>query len=435
MKSHELKQEYENLKNRLDEIEDLYSINIGKYQDICEAGSLIATRSYEEILVLLMEYGLKIVDAEVGSIMLLENEVLTNKITWGLEEEIIFKIINPETNQNLAQDVLFHGAEIIDDFSQSKYQLKDVEQNQIESILSVPIHWHDETVGVITIINKTFDTFTQIDCEMLQTLATFAAVAIINQKLHLQDLERQKIEHELETANSIQSRLLPIKKPEISGLEIYGKSESARHIGGDYFDWIQVDDSKVFVALGDVSGKGVPAALIMTMVKTTLYSQIANTHNIVEIVERMNQYLCHELTQMDMGIFVTFFLALIDVDKKSVQYCNAGHFYPYLIKKEKVLRLHTDNYFLGFDENCSYNSNEESFEKDDLLFIFSDGVTEAMNVKNEIFSENRLEQFLIEYKQNAPEEIIENIFFRIQNFSMGLEQSDDTTAVAIKIAS
>jgi phosphoserine phosphatase RsbU/P len=252
--------------------------------------------------------------------------------------------------------------------------------------------------------------------------------------LQEQTAAREKIESELKIAHDIQQGIIPKTFPPFpnrSDIDIHAALIPAREVGGDLYDYFLVDDDVLAFAVGDVSGKGVPASLLMAITRTLFRSRTQKGMKVNEIIEAINSDLCVENENV---MFVTFFLGLIDLKNGELHYCNAGHNYPYILYKNGEIKWleQTHGTPLGLFDDKEYGSDTVRMGHDDLLLLYTDGVTEAMDKDGQLFGDERLQQLL---EKPDHEWIVSNvtrlILEEISNFAAGAEQTDDITILAL----
>ncbi|MFT5171476.1 MAG: sigma-B regulation protein RsbU (phosphoserine phosphatase), partial [Candidatus Marinamargulisbacteria bacterium] len=242
----------------------------------------------------------------------------------------------------------------------------------------------------------------------------------------LEMVEKKKIETELSIAKKIQMNILPDRNSykDIKDIQLSTHLESAKDVGGDFYDVFSVGELLYFV-LGDVSGKGVPAALLMAVTKTIVKAIASRQLSPSEILTQSNIELSMNNDEM---MFVTIFIAVYDKSKQRLTFCSAGHPPPYLISGDQVTELETTPCAaLGVVPDQAYASKEISFEQGQSLFIFSDGVTEAMNVEDELFSEARVIAALEKTSHQSAATITANMVAEVAKFTTGAPPSDDIT--------
>jgi len=256
------------------------------------------------------------------------------------------------------------------------------------------------------------------------------------QEKELAELNRQlgsKVEEQmaqLELASRIQKDLLPKDMPEIEGYEIVGRNLPAKTVGGDYFDFISLDESRIAICLGDVCGKGLPASLLMANLQATVRGQACFSADARQCLERSNKLL---YDSTDMKTFVSLFYGILDIAKHSLRYANAGQNWPLIFSPGKPsVALQTSGLVLGAMEKVSYEEEEVIINPGDLLVIYSDGICEAMDEKYEEFGDQRLQEIVTLYKDASAREVVERILSAVELFTRGAEQSDDMTLVVVK---
>jgi sigma-B regulation protein RsbU (phosphoserine phosphatase) len=246
--------------------------------------------------------------------------------------------------------------------------------------------------------------------------------------------ERQKIESALRIANAIQQSMLPKTFPpfpERNDIDIHAALIPALQVGGDLYDYFFVDDDLLAICVGDVSGKGIPASLMMAITRTLFRSRTHKKMNAREIVQDINSDLCMENKK---AMFVTFFMGLLDLRTGELEYCNAGHNYPYILRENgKLICMdETHGVPLGIALNRPYGHSKVTFNSNDRLVLFTDGVTEAMNRENELYGEENLENLLTgPCKGLAVKETTSCILDDVAKFTEGAEQSDDITLLVL----
>jgi sigma-B regulation protein RsbU (phosphoserine phosphatase) len=242
------------------------------------------------------------------------------------------------------------------------------------------------------------------------------------------------IQSDLDTARNIQSAILPKKFPpfpEIKEFEIYAAMEPAKEVGGDLYDFFLLDNNRVGFVIGDVSGKGVPAAIFMAVSRTLIRATALKGIPPEECLTYVNHLLCNESVA---SMFVTVFYGVLDYKNGTLVYANGGHNPPYVLSKDgelKELEL-TGGLALGVIDGVSYQSKTVQINSGDLIYTFTDGVTEAMNKEFELYSEERLELLLKENYVVNTTEIISKSFENVKIHADGELQSDDITILAIK---
>ncbi len=344
---------------------------------------------------------------------------LDKKTIQNYYDEISRLKVFPEIGRDIFQKLFEDKAEILID----------------EDVFTViPLIVKSKVIGAMLFgLKYSGSQFSGKDIELLYAAANQLAVAIENARLYQTEVEKQKIDHDLELARNIQKGLLPSCIPNLNGFDICGVMIPAMHVGGDYYDLIPIDENKIFVAVGDVSGKGLSASLYMTKLQTIMQLYCKSGSSPKEILIEANRLLYNSL---DAGSFITMSLALFDKEKMQVKVCRAGHLPLLITENGNSKLLKTKGIALGLDEGPLFENNLEEIEielRDKQIFaFFSDGITEAMNEDNELFGEERLLKICNENYQAHSASIMEIIEREIEKFKGDSEQKDDMTMVIVK---
>ncbi len=295
----------------------------------------------------------------------------------------------------------------------------------------VPMRLQDETRGILALGQKISGTgFTAGDLEFLTTLGNQAMTSLENARLFEETLEKQRMEEELNLARNIQQGLLPSKLPQLNGYEIAAVNIPSRQVGGDYFDIISISENKYGIAIADVSGKGAGAALLMANLQASLHALATSNIRIGEMISRINN-LIYQNTALDK--FITFFYGELDTKENTFTYCNAGHNPPYRVdEKGKVVELMVGGIILGMMKDVVFETATVTIKPGDRIVMFTDGITEAMNEKEEEFGEERLKKLIQKWPNVSSQELMDKIISEVKEFSKGTPQDDDITMVILK---
>ncbi len=300
----------------------------------------------------------------------------------------------------------------------------------IRSVACVPLLVKSELIGILAVYNKReAQGFTPDDERMLMIIAGQSAQVIENARLYTESLLLQRMKDEEGHASNIQRMMMP-DAPEVEGYEIAGKSVPARTMGGDYFDFIPAPEGRWAVTLGDVSGKGLPAALLMANTHATIRGQTHTGAPVNERIGRSNRMLCDTT---DDEKFVTLFYAELDPAAHMIRYCCAGHEPPFVARANAdTTQLEPDGLALGVMETMEYQERVLELEPGTLLVIYSDGVTDAGNAGGEQFGVERLRSVIDTNKTITADGIVEAIVNAVDAHAGGEPQFDDVTVVVIK---
>jgi sigma-B regulation protein RsbU (phosphoserine phosphatase) len=296
----------------------------------------------------------------------------------------------------------------------------------------VPMLLQNEKKGYIFLAEKvTNNEYTDSDLEFLQTLGNIAIISIENARLFQEAIEKQKLEEELSLARNIQNRLLPKKMPQLDKLTLHGLNVPSKFVGGDYFDIILLDDHTIALTIADVSGKGMPAALLMSHLQASLHSLIDDRFSLDKLVSRINKVIYNNT---DMEKYITFFYGQIDYNTSEICFVNAGHNPPYLLHENGTIEeLFEGGIILGMMPDVEYEIGKRNLRHGDLLLLYTDGVTETMNENEDEFEEKRVIAFLKEHCVNkSPEQINSELLEQLRTFAGGTPQTDDITMLTLR---
>jgi sigma-B regulation protein RsbU (phosphoserine phosphatase) len=298
--------------------------------------------------------------------------------------------------------------------------------------LIVPMQLQGKTRGLILLGSRAGNKeYLDSDIEFIYSVGNLAIISLENKRLFIEALEKQKLEEELFIARDIQQNLLPQSIPDYENFEIAALNVSSKQVGGDYYDVIPLDDNSYIVAIADVSGKGVPASLMMANIQAFLQVICKQGMQIDEATALINDLVTANTSD---GRFITFFWGIVNIEQRSFKYVNAGHNPPILIRENEIIKLDKGGMILGVMETLTpYIFEEIELLKDDVLVMFTDGVSEAMNNQGEEFSEERLEEVANAFRKNSAQEVLDGIKQEVQNFTQGNVQSDDITMIVLKV--
>jgi len=417
-----------------------------------EIGMLLATFRalssiplLDDLLALVVDTAIELTGAERGFIMLKdENESLRFRCARNAYKRPLDGS-SFQTSRRVPDDVFRTGERIVIndlDLGSSTEDHSSTRRLGLRSIFCVPLRYlsfhdagsmsaigHMETIGVLYVDSQSIGaglSGTQLDA--LETLASEAAMAIYNARLYRESQEKRKLEEELAVAREIQQALLP--NPVKSNAFACGHSLSVpcREVGGDYFDYFDMEGGRLGFAVGDVAGKGMPAALLTSMIQGMFCAQTLLDLELPAMISNVNRNLVRRGTG---NRFVTFFFGILDPDGNCV-YTNAGHNPPFLVRKDGSLdELKDGGMVLGLFGSAQYESRKIRFEPGDHLVLFTDGVLEALNTAGEEFGEERLRALLKENARTSTPEILVRLREAITAFSANAPQHDDITMMVL----
>jgi phosphoserine phosphatase RsbU/P len=333
---------------------------------------------------------------------------------------------------------------ITEDLNLAGLDLKSAESVVVQglrAVVAIPLYASSRSVGdtggdlkfgpllgVIYLDSRRIAAFSAIDRQILDALAVQAASILDNARLVEKERERQRLEQELSIARTIQQALVPHGLNDFPFMAVTGLHHPCTEVGGDYFDVVPVDDDHTAFLIADVSGKGLGAALLTTMLQGAL-SGLAMGSDPVKVFNHVNRFLCRHA---EVGRYATMFIGIMSRDGM-LEYIKAGHPSPLLLRQGEVSELYTDGSFpVGLIPEADYTSARLQLQPEDTLVLFSDGVTEAENVNHDLFEVTNLSQALAGKKDVSVESLQQSVLDSVREFARGASQSDDLTLLVVR---
>ncbi len=395
--------------------------------------ALISNRPVNELLDFILELAFKVIRAERGVLMLttedkgLSVEAVRSADGKNTTEEIAF-------SRSIADKVVKEKVSIL-----TKNALADPRFDRQQSIISLGIRsamcvplWHDDAVtGLIYVDSLSREnSFNQDDLTLLSSLANVAAVKLENAKLLEEMIEKKRMERELELAGEIQQNLLPSQAPRYPGWDLVGTNTPCYTIGGDYYDFIERPKG-LAVTLGDVSGKGASAALMMMVLRAMVHFACQHESEVLSILSQTNGVMYHNSPAQ---FYVTFFFGDLETGSGKMRYVNAGHIPPilYRAKSRSIERLEAGGTVLGLFAETPFEAGEVVFEPGDVLLVFTDGLSEAWGQDEQEFGEDRMSALVRGNASLSAKELERTIQNEVETFTGGARATDDRTLIVVK---
>lgn len=396
-----------------------------------------STLALDDLIALVMEKAQSVMKAEASSVMLIneQNNMLECEVALGEVGDKVKKI-QLKLGEGIAGWVALHGEPLIipDVSTDQRFSAKSDDSTgfQTKSILAAPLAVKDRMIGVAEVINRADGhAFEDEDLELFSTFCRQVAMAIENARVHKLELERQKLRQELESAKIIQESFMPQSFP--SGelpYSIFAKSLPAASVGGDFFDFNE-DGNKIGIAVGDVTGKGVPAALYMARFVSDLRLFTQMHSSPAQVLKELNDVL---VDRSRRGMFVTFQYGIFDADQGTFTFANAGHL-PFLrintIHNKVEMLTGGKSIPLGIAPGVEMTEDKVKLERGDFIVSVTDGIMEAKNTDGEIFSLQRTLEALAR-KFDSSDQVVSSLLRQVQDFARGARQHDDLTILALK---
>lgn len=295
----------------------------------------------------------------------------------------------------------------------------------------VPLRAGSELAGVLLLSRKSSAyRYSQEDFTVLHVLSNQVAVALTNALLYGASLEKERMEEELAVARQIQSALLPETLPQHEQLLVDAFSRPAREVGGDFYDFIPLEDGRLGVVIGDASGKSMSAALMIAQLQAVLRNEVRGQNSIPKIMESLNR--CVAMASQSER-FVTMVYGVLNLENGQFVYCNAGHNYPILARPDgSYTSLDTGGLLLGVFEDAQYEEGQVEMATNDVLVFYTDGFTEITNDKEEEFGDSRLVESILKFRMNTPQVISQSLMHEVLSHGRSASFDDDATVVVLK---
>lgn len=386
---------------------------------------LALRRPLPELFRIILDLALNAAGAERGVLLTCEKSGLEIQALRGAEFHLsaaVRRKVLEEKESLLIQDV---------DLDASLQNRESIIGLGIHTLMAVPIQTDERVIGLLYLDSPAPTAgFAVEDLNLLTVMANVAGIRIERERLAEIEQAEQLTAHDLEQAAEIQRRLLPATAPELRGLQLAGCSMPCRTVGGDYYDYLVYPDEHVGLAIGDVAGKGMPAALLMSSLQAKVQAIAETSPSPAALVARLNRSVAATCPD---NRFVTFFYSRLNLRSGELAYCNAGHNPPLLARADgTVVRLDGGGPVLGILPGIGYREQSCQLEAGDLLLLYSDGVTEAQAPDGEEFGEERLEEIVRASRGDSAETVLAKVNVAIRDFMAGRPAADDITLVAAR---
>jgi serine phosphatase RsbU (regulator of sigma subunit) len=393
---------------------------------LIRAGNELAgNRPLQELFPFILDLAMEAVKAARGVLLTLENGELVARANKGEGFRISTTVRDRVLNTGVS--VLVRDTSL-DDALRERRSI--VEQN-IRTLMAVPLQTRDQIIGIIYVDSPSLlREFTKDDLNLLTVMANVAAIRIEQARFAELEQARQILARDLEQAAEIQQRFLPSVAPVVRGLDLAGHNAPCRTVGGDYFDFFPYGESRVAMVLGDVSGKGMPASLLMMGLQARVQVMIEEPQSLAEVMTRLNRITC---ANCPSNRFITLFFCILDGDTGELIYCNAGHNPPVIVRAGgEHEELHGGGPVIGILRTIEYQEYRAHLDKGDVLVIYSDGVTEAANPAGDEFDIGGVAATVASHRTSAASAIIGEINRAVLTFTEGAPQADDITLIAAR---
>ena len=384
-----------------------------------------------EVLGLILDSLKRLVKYDAAAIFLIDRE---KQEVGEIKTRGFDPAIEPDLRLKLGQGLVGWVAQnketvIVPDVDKDSRYIKA--RHETKSEVLAPIMTDRRIIGVFNLESNQVNAYDSDDLNLLTAFASHCAVAIERTRLHKEIIVKKKLEEELLIARNIQQSFLPAEDPDLAGFDISGINIPSEQVGGDYYDFIPIVENQIGIAIGDVSGKGIPAALIMASFRASLKAEIRNNYAIRTICFKVNNLLYESLEREN---YVTAVYGVLDIKNRIFTFSNAGHNPPILRRKEgKIRHLTEGGLALGVIQNSEYKERVLNLKPGDVILFYTDGVTEAKNESGEEFGTKRLEQILLENSDLKARGLQNKIYQEVRSFTGSESREDDLTMIIIKV--
>lgn len=404
---------------------------------LAEASKVLhATADLGELLGIILDLALQKTRADRGTVFLVD--AATAELWSLVSEGSAEREVRVPIGRGLAGFVARSGARLnVPDVRRDPRfdpELDELPGHRTTAALCVPIVDRDgAVVGVLSLLDKQEGPFTLDDEEFIVSIAAHAASALDNARMRRELVRHRFMDRELDLARDIQRGLLPQEVPSIPGLDIAVRHESTFQVGGDYFDFVQLDRDNLMFVVGDVEGKGVASALIMSNVQATLYALARHVHALEAILFTLNE----SILRNTLGAkFVTLFVGLVHLPTRGLHYINAGHHPPVVVPGDggEPVLLREGGMAVGMFPKERYERGTRPLAPGDLLLVYTDGITETRNARGEELGDARLIAEARRRRGASAAELVDAVFAACDRFGRGGDHMDDRVVMAIKVS-
>jgi len=400
-------------------------VNANRVDVLIRAGQELAGhRPLDELFTLILDLAVDSVKAERGVLLTLDGDALVPKAARGENFRISSGVRDRVLNK---ESILVNDVQSNESFR----AMHSLLQQQVHMLMAAPLQTKDNVIGLIYVDSPSLvREFTSEDLSLLTVLANVAAIRIEHARLVEVEQAERILANDLEQAAHIEQALLPARAPYVAGIELAGHNAPSRSVGGDYYDFLPYPDGRVAIALGDVSGKGMPAALLMSSFQARVRVLAEDPPDMAEMMTRLNRATA---VSCPSNRFVSFFFSVLDPATGELVYANAGHNPPLIARADgRIESLEDGGVLMGILPSARYEAYHARLYPGDVLLVYSDGVTEAVNPEGEEFEEHRLETVLLAHRGGSPQNIVTAVTEAVNQFTAGAPVADDLTLVVVK---
>ncbi|HZZ42923.1 MAG TPA: SpoIIE family protein phosphatase [Tepidisphaeraceae bacterium] len=411
------------LRQRVDELTTVYNVTM----------LLADSRDLQQVLQRTVELVTQVMGAKAASLRLIdqENDELIVKATFNLSADYLNKGPIRLSKAEIDRIALSpKGYEYVHNMATDpRIQYPQESQREgVISMLSAGMRYKGKAIGALRVYTDQEQVFPQIKIDLMKAIASQAAAAIENTRLLQESIEAERLEKQVAMAADVQQRMIPQSPPKVPGVDLASVYIPCYELGGDFFDFMPLPDDNLGLVVADVSGKGVPASLIMASVRAYLRAEVDSIYYLYEIMKRVNLMLVRDTKPSE---FVTLLYGVLDARNLRLTYCNAGHPPGLLLRDGNVSELDSPNMVLGIDPDQEYRQSVLHLRRGDTLLLYTDGLADAMNFQSETFGRQRIVTAFSKGGASA-EVIAQNILWDLRRFVGLTKRTDDVTMIVAR---
>lgn len=411
-------------RQRVEELSALYSVST----------VLSANRNLQQVLDTAARAVADVMKVKAVSIRLIkddEQNQLVPRAVFNLSQTYLNKGTITLQQSDMFSEAMQGKVVYVEDMSADPRVLfpGDAREEGLVSMLCAGMIYQGRPIGTIQLFSGDLRRFTRYEVNLVRAIAQMLATAIENKRLDDERTENQRVVRQLHLAADVQRRMLPGKMPSIPPFEIAARYVPSFELGGDFYDFINLD-GHLGIAVGDVVGKGVAASLLMASVRASLRAYAQDLYDLDEVIARVNVALTRDTLDNE---FATLFYGVLDPATLRLTYCNAGHDPPMLVRRGKIHWLRTGGMLVGVDANQEYDKGLWDLQEGDMILLYTDGLPDAQNFEQKRFGRPRIEQALLSVADKSAADALNHVLWEMRRFT-GLRRSvDDTTLVVVKV--
>jgi len=397
---------------------------------------LSAHQDVQQVLDTAAQVVADVMKAKATLIRLIEKKdgrrVLTVRASHNLSQSYITKGDIDLEKSSMFRDAIRGDLVYVEDMPADERTLypEDADREGLVSMLCAAMIFQGVPIGTVQIYTGERRAFTEFEASLLRAIAQLLATAIENARLEGARSENERLSRQLHLAASVQRRMLPMKMPDRPPFEVAARYVPSFELGGDFYDFIDLDQNNLGIAIGDVVGKGIAASLLMASVRAALRAFAQDVYDLDEIISRVNVALSRDTLDNE---FATLWYGVFNPDRKRLTYCNAGHDPPLVLSGDRIHELTTGGMIVGVDATQHYQKGIWDFRPGELLLLYTDGLPDAFNHEGRKFGRKRIEDAFRQCAGKSAADALNHIHWTMRHFTGMRRSVDDTSIVVVKV--